>query len=132
MTSYDRMTRINELLLEEIARLLQRDIKDPRIGFVSVTRVETNRDLNHARVYVSIFGEEATRDEALQGLASAAGYIRNQLFRKLSLKSVPKLSFVLDESIAHAIHISSVLKKLEQEDGDVSPPEPEEPREGSS
>ena len=125
MTSSDRMRRVNELLLEEIAQLLQRGIKDPRIGFVSVTRVETTRDLKNARVYVSVYGEETDQAEALQGLSSAAGYIRHQLFRRLSLKTIPTLSFVLDDSIAHGVHIASVLKQLEQ-DGDEPEAEPDE------
>ncbi|MEE9305444.1 MAG: 30S ribosome-binding factor RbfA [bacterium] len=125
MTSPDRMHRVNELLLEEIAQLLQRGIKDPRIGFVSVIRVETTRDLKNARVYVSVYGEETDQAEALQGLSSAAGYIRHQLFRSLSLKTIPNLSFVLDDSIAHGVHIASVLKQLEQE-GDEPEAEPDE------
>lgn len=125
MTSSDRMRRVNELLLEEIAQLLQRGIKDPRIGFVSVIRVETTRDLQNARVYVSVYGEETDQAEALQGLSSAAGYIRHQLFRSLSLKTIPNLSFVLDDSIAHGVHIASVLKQLEQ-DGDEPEAEPDE------
>lgn len=125
MTSPDRMHRVNELLLEEIAQLLQRGIKDPRIGFVSVIRVETTRDLQNARVYVSVYGEETDQAEALQGLSSAAGYIRHQLFRSLSLKTIPNLSFVLDDSIAHGVHIASVLKQLEQ-DGDEPEAEPDE------
>lgn len=125
MTSPDRMHRVNELLLEEIAQLLQRGIKDPRIGFVSVIRVETTRDLKNARVYVSVYGEETDQAEALQGLSSAAGYIRHQLFRSLSLKTIPNLSFVLDDSIAHGVHIASVLKQLEQ-DGDEPEAEPDE------
>lgn len=125
MTSPDRMHRVNELLLEEIAQLLQRGIKDPRIGFVSIIRVETTRDLKNARVYVSVYGEETDQAEALQGLSSAAGYIRHQLFRSLSLKTIPNLSFVLDDSIAHGVHIASVLKQLEQ-DGDEPEAEPDE------
>ncbi len=119
------MHRVNELLLEEIAQLLQRGIKDPRIGFVSVIRVETTRDLKNARVYVSVYGEEAAQAETLQGLSSAAGYIRHQLFRSLSLKTIPNLSFVLDDSIAHGVHIASVLRQLEQ-DGDEPEAEPDE------
>lgn len=125
MTSPDRMHRVNELLLEEIAQLLQRGIKDPRIGFVSVIRVETTRDLQNARVYVSVYGEEAAQAETLQGLSSAAGYIRHQLFRSLSLRTIPNLSFVLDDSIAHGVHIASVLKQLEL-DGDEPEAEPDE------
>ncbi len=125
MTSPDRMHRVNELLLEEIAQLLQRGIKDPRIGFVSVIRVETTRDLQNARVYVSVYGEEAAQAETLQGLSSAAGYIRHQLFRNLSLKTIPNLSFVLDDSIAHGVHIASVLKQLDQ-DGDEPEAETDE------
>ncbi len=125
MTSSDRMRRVNGHLLEEIAQLLQRGIKDPRIGFVSVTRVETTRDLKNARVYVSVYGEETDQAEALQGLSSAAGYIRHQLFQRLSLKTIPTLSFVLDDSIAHGVHIASVLKQLDQ-DGDEPEAEPDE------
>jgi ribosome-binding factor A len=114
------MNRINDLLQEEIARLLLREIKDPRIGFVSITRVKTNKDMRNARVFISIYGEEETQVQALEGLASAAGYIRKQLFRNLSLKTVPKLTFVLDESIAYSDRISSLLRELEQEEESTS------------
>jgi ribosome-binding factor A len=120
MTAYSRMNRINDLLQEEIARLLLREIKDPRIGFVSITRVKTNKDMRNARVFISIYGEEETQVQALEGLASAAGYIRKQLFRNLSLKTVPKLTFVLDESIAYSDRISSLLRELEQEEESTS------------
>jgi ribosome-binding factor A len=125
------MDRINDLLQEEIARLLQREIKDPRIGFVSVIKVKTNKDLKSARVYISVYGEEEVQEQALQGLASAAGYIRSQLFRALSLKTVPKLTFVLDESIAYSARISSLLQELDQQE-EISPQdsyEEEEPEE---
>lgn len=131
MAAYSRMDRINDLLQEEIARLLQREIKDPRIGFVSVIKVKTNRDLKSARVYISVYGEEEVQEQALQGLASAAGYIRHQLFRALSLKTVPKLTFVLDESIAYSARISSLLQELDQQE-EPSPQdsyEEEEPEE---
>lgn len=129
MTTFSRMDRINDLLREEIARLLQRDIKDPRIGFVSLTRVEANRDLKTAHVYISVYGEEATQNEALLGLESAAGYIRSQLFKSLSLKVVPKLIFVLDDSIARGAHITSLLNELERQEEEKAP-EPEEEGEG--
>lgn len=125
MTTFSRMDRINDLLREEIAGLLQRDIKDPRIGFVSLTRVKTNKDLKTAYVYISVYGEEAAQKEALQGLESAAGYIRSQLFKILSLKMVPKLIFVLDDSIAHGAHIASLLQELEDEE-EEKPPKPDE------
>jgi ribosome-binding factor A len=131
MAAYSRMDRINDLLQEEIARLLQREIKDPRIGFVSVIKVKTNKDLKSARVYISVYGEEEVQEQALQGLASAAGYIRSQLFRALSLKTVPKLTFVLDESIAYSARISSLLQELDQQE-EISPQdsyEEEEPEE---
>lgn len=129
MTSFSRMERINDLLKEEIALLLQREIKDPRIGFVSVTRVRTTKDLKNAKVYISVYGDEEAQSQAIQGLDSAAGYIRSLLFKSLSLKTVPKLTFVLDESIAYGARISSLLRELEQEEG-RGPSEPSGEEEG--
>lgn len=130
MTSFDRMDRINELLQEEIAKILMREIKDPRIGFVSVTRVKTNKDLKNAQVYVSIYGKKESHADTLRGLESAAGYIRGQLFKSLTLKTIPKLIFVLDDSIAYSAHISSLLQELSEEDeqGHEEAPEEEEGR----
>lgn len=110
---HSRMERVNELLLSEIARLLLREVKDPRIGFVSLTHVETSKDLGHARVRVSVLGSEEQKEQTLRGLNSAAGFIRGALAKELRLRNIPLLHFVLDDSIERAAHLTHVLHELQ-------------------
>jgi len=112
MHPYKRSERIGELILAEIADLLTREIKDPRIGFVTFTRVEMSDDLRHAKVFVSSFGTEPEQARMLQGLSSATGYIRRHLGRALHLRYTPELSFLLDDSLEHGAKIAQILRQL--------------------
>jgi ribosome-binding factor A len=91
---------------------MRREIKDPRIGFVTFTRVELSEDLRHAKVFVSSIGAEAEKARALQGLASATGFIRRHLGRALHLRYTPELSFLLDDSLEHGAKIAQILRQL--------------------
>jgi ribosome-binding factor A len=107
-----RLDRVNQLLKEEISQLLQRELKDPRLGFVTVTEVEVARDLRTAKVFVSVLGTEAAWRASLEALESARGYIRNWLAPRLRMRAVPHLSFHPDRSMAHAARIQQVLEEL--------------------
>ena len=109
---YSRMERVNELLLSEIARVLLREVKDPRIGFASLTRVETSKDLRHARVLVSVLGSEEQKEATMEGLNSAAGFVRGMLGKELRLRNIPALSFILDDSIERGAHMNQLLTEL--------------------
>ena len=126
MTKY-RPIRVAELMQEEIADLLLRHLKDPRLALATVSRVEVSPDLRHARVYVSHVGSEAEQQAAMEGFQHAAGFIRGQLSKRLRLRYVPALDFQLDTSIAYGVRISSLLHQLlpsePQADTEEHPPD---------
>jgi ribosome-binding factor A len=115
MHPYKRADRLGELILAEISELVRRQIKDPRIGFVTFTRVEMSDDLRYAKVFASILGSEPEIARTLQGLASATGYIRRHLGRALHLRYSPEVTFLLDTSFAHGAHIARLLRQLHAE-----------------
>jgi ribosome-binding factor A len=113
--------RRQERMAVEIKRILsaifQQDLKDPRIDFstVSVTRVDIPADISHARINISVLGDETRQTETMQALQKARGYIRTELARQLQIRHAPELEFRLDRSIEHGIHISSLLEELSKE-----------------
>jgi len=107
-----RLDRVNQLIREEISTLLQRELKDPRLGFVTVTEVVTSGDLRSAKVFVSVLGDEAKWAGSLQALLSARGFIRNWLRQHLDLRVTPELDFRPDRSMEHAARIQELLKQL--------------------
>jgi ribosome-binding factor A len=112
MTSY-RADQVGEQVREEIMSIIRRDLKDPRIGFVSITSVRMSPDLRSARVRVSVLGNPEQQRESLTGLVSARGVIRHELGRRLqNLKFSPDLRFELDPSIEYSVHISKLLKEV--------------------
>ncbi|MFQ5897718.1 MAG: 30S ribosome-binding factor RbfA [Candidatus Methylomirabilia bacterium] len=112
MAQGKRIERVNQLIKEEISGLLQRELKDPRIGFVTVTDVEVSKDLRTAKVYVSVLGSEEQWRSTLTALESAKGFIRNWLRQHLTLRVTPALSFRADRSLAHAANIQHLLAEL--------------------
>lgn len=116
-----RQEQIAELLQEELVQLIQYDTQDPRLGFVTVTGVEITPDLGHARVYLSIDGDEAEIASAFEGLASAAGYYRRQLAHSLHLRYVPDLSFHLDDSLERGARVEALLDQIQQERAENPP-----------
>ncbi|MBX5468280.1 MAG: 30S ribosome-binding factor RbfA [Thermoleophilaceae bacterium] len=108
------MRRVNEALREVLSAHIAADLKDPRIGFVTVTAVDTSPDLRHARVYVSVLGSPAERDAALEGLRSSAGFLQGRLGEGLRLKRTPTLEFRYDESIDRGMRIAELLDEGEE------------------
>lgn len=109
-----RTERVAEAIRHTVAIFLTGDLRDPRIGFVTVTGVRVSRDLTHAWISVSVMGVPEEQARSLTGLASAAGYLRAQLAHELRLRVVPELHFEIDKGLAHAAHIDRLLKELEE------------------
>jgi ribosome-binding factor A len=107
------MRRVNGAVREVISAHISSDLKDPRIGFVTVTGVETSPDLRSARVYVSVLGHETEREDALAGLRSSAGFLQAQIARELRMKRTPTLEFAYDPSVDTGMRISELLAEEE-------------------
>ncbi|MFU0826547.1 MAG: Ribosome-binding factor A [Lachnoclostridium sp.] len=115
-------TRINSEVQKEISQLISREIKDPRISpMTSVVAVEVAPDLKHAKVYISVLGDEETRKNTLAGLKSAAPYIRGQLARTVNLRNTPELTFILDQSIEHGVTISKLIEEVNKDLAEKDP-----------
>jgi ribosome-binding factor A len=110
-----RQRQVAELLHQEISLLLQRQVRDPRLGFVTVTDVEVTPDLRLATVYVSVMGGDDEVKQTLAGLKSATGFFRHELGSTLSLRFIPDLSFRLDKSLEQGLHIDQLLDSLHTE-----------------
>ncbi|MCH7897252.1 MAG: 30S ribosome-binding factor RbfA [candidate division NC10 bacterium] len=108
-----RAERVGDLLKEELSEVLLREIKDPRIGFVTITGVRVSDDLRHARVYVVTHETGEGQQRTLEGLQSARGYLRGALGRRVRLRYIPDLSFWVDESLEQGFRIHEILKSLE-------------------
>jgi ribosome-binding factor A len=113
----DRMRRVNVALREVLSVRLAEGLKDPRIGFVTVIAVETSPDLTHARVFVSVLGDEEERDQTLSGLRSAHGLLQAAIAAELRMKRTPTLEFVYDDSVDRGMRITELL---EQEGDDAA------------
>jgi ribosome-binding factor A len=103
------MRRVNESVRAVLSEAISRDLLDPRIGFVTVTTVKTSPDLRHARVGVSVLGDEAARQATLDGLRSAHGYLQSLLASQLTLKHTPTLSFEYDDTVERASRVSRLI-----------------------
>ncbi len=109
----ERMRRVNEALREVIASAIAGELEDPRIGFVTVTSVETSPDLRSARVFVSVLGSEAERDSTLAALASSHGVVQAAIAREMRLKRTPTLKFVYDDAPERGVRLSRLLEEGE-------------------
>jgi ribosome-binding factor A len=108
-----RIERVNNLIRQEISDLLQRQVKDPRLGsFIAVTEVSTSPDLRYAKIFVSRMGSEEERRETLSGLEAATGFFRNKLAKNLRLRRIPELSFHWDDSIERGAHLLQLIDKV--------------------
>jgi ribosome-binding factor A len=105
----DRMRRVNEAVREVLSDALTHDLKDPRIGFVTVTDVKTSTDLRHARVYVTVLGGEDVRTASLAGLQSAHGVLQRRVGAELRMKRTPTLEFIYDETTDRAMRVEQLL-----------------------
>jgi len=110
-----RTDRLDSQIQQELMDLLQREMADPRIGFATVTRVETARDLGHARVWVSVLGTDEERERSMKALQVATPWLRRRLGDRLTLRHVPELSIRLDVSIASGDRVLRLLRELDEE-----------------
>lgn len=109
--SYKRSERVGDQMLHEVAEILLRKIKDPRIGFVTVTAVEISDDLRNAKIFVSVLGGD--KDETLRGLKSASAFIRSELGRRMRIKFVPELLFRIDDSAERGARMMDIFRGIE-------------------
>jgi ribosome-binding factor A len=107
----DRLRRVDEAVRQVLSDAVTQDLKDPRIGFVTVTAVRTSPDLRHARVFVSVLGEQAERQATLDGLRSAHGFLQRRVATELRLKHTPTLAFEYDETIDRAMRVSELIDR---------------------
>lgn len=110
MTS-DRMRRVDVAVRQVVSDAVAQDLKDPRIGFVTVTDVKTSPDLRHARVFVSVLGDRRTREASIAGLESAHGFLQRKLSAQLRMKNTPELQFVLDETTEQAFRLERLIDR---------------------
>lgn len=113
--STQRAARVGEQMREELAGLI-RELKDPRVGFVSIVKVEVSGDIRHAKVYASVMGTEQQKKDSMKGLTSASGFLRSELSRLMQLRYMPELHFVLDESIEHGTRMAKLLVEVQRQD----------------
>ncbi len=106
-----RMRRVDEAVRAVISDAISKELQDPRVGFVTVTAVKTSPDLRHARVYVSVLGDEQTTSDTLEGLRSARGFLQGRVAAELSLKHTPAITFEYDESIDRGMRISQLINR---------------------
>lgn len=118
----NRHERIEDQIQNEIGSMLLRDLKDPRIGFASVTRVKLSGDKREAKVYISVYGTEEEKTKTMEALASAKGFVRTELGRRIKLRHTPDIRFVLDESLEQGAKVMEILARL---DSDGSTPDGE-------
>jgi ribosome-binding factor A len=111
-----RQNRMADLIKDELSRLLLREVRDPRVGFVTITGTSVSPDLRNVRVYVSVLGDEQAREDSLRALNGAAGFLRRTLFKNLRLRYSPLLSFRLDDSLDRGDRIEQVIRTIHEQD----------------
>ncbi|MEM5819130.1 MAG: 30S ribosome-binding factor RbfA [Desulfitobacterium hafniense] len=111
-----RSNRLAETLKQEISQLIREELKDPRIGFVTVTSVEVADDLGNAKVYISVLGDSQQAKDSLDALKRAAGFVRSEIGKRVRLRHAPEIVFKYDTSIEHGAHIAKLLRGVKLED----------------
>jgi ribosome-binding factor A len=109
-----RMRRVDEAVREVLSAAITQEIKDPRVGFVTVTAVETSPDLRHARVFVSVLGDERQRERSMAGLRAAHGFLQRRLSEELRIKHTPSLDFLYDDSVDRSLRIQSLIEETQE------------------
>ncbi len=108
-----RMQRVNEAVKEVVSQTIVEELEDPRIGFVTVTKVQTSNDMKRAKIFVSIMGNEETKVQTLEGLASSQGLIQSKIASELKMKNTPTINFVYDDTVDKMFRIEELLKRSE-------------------
>jgi ribosome-binding factor A len=114
--SPSRAERLAEVIRTEVSEIIQRELRDPRIGFISITDVEVSGDLRHAKIFVSVLGDAEAKRQTMVGLEHARGHIRSVLGARLAVRFVPEVAFRLDDSIERGARVSTLLRRV-TEDG---------------
>lgn len=120
-----RREKLQELFKEEASAILQRRLRDPRVGFVSVTDVELSADLRRAKIFVSVLGDEEAKRRTMEGLERAAGFVRSELGRRITLRHTPEILFRLDDSIERGTRITALLREAARQDSPHTGASPE-------
>lgn len=116
MSKY-RLGRVNEEFKRQISYIVQNELRDPRIDtMISVTSVEVSKDLKYAKVFVSIFGNDESKNTAFEILKSSSGFVRKELSQKVNMRYTPEVVFKMDDSIEHGMHIDSIINKIKEKD----------------
>ncbi|MBI4651475.1 30S ribosome-binding factor RbfA [Candidatus Desantisbacteria bacterium] len=110
-----RILRINELVHEEVSDIIQKKLKDPDVGFVTVSDVDVSVDLRHANIYVTVYGNEAAKVKSINGLNRARGFIRKEIGKRIKLRFTPEIYFKFDDTLERSSRIMEILKKIEDE-----------------
>jgi ribosome-binding factor A len=110
-----RVARLNEQLKRELIALLQFEVRDPRIGLITVTDVEVTPDLYHAKVFFAVHGGEEEQKSALEGLRAAAGFLRSEIGKRMHIRHTPELHFTHDNTLEHAMHIERLLREVRED-----------------
>jgi len=116
-----RTNRLGEEIREEVAKIIARELKDPRIGFVTVTGVQLTPDLRHARINVGVLGDQAARDKSMTGLRQAAGFVRRELGRRLRIRYTPELAFQYDKGLDATERVAHLLDEVAAEEPPADP-----------
>jgi ribosome-binding factor A len=114
------MERMNEAIKELLSELVLTRIKDPRVGLVTITAVDVAKDMDSAKVYFSVMGDETVRRDSKKGLESAKSFLRNTVARELKIRTMPDLRFVYDDSLDRSMRIEDALRKIHEDEKDVS------------
>jgi ribosome-binding factor A len=113
---YRRPNKVGGVIKEEISRMLLREVKDPRIGFVTITKVKVSRDLRLVKVYFSVLGEQSAREDCLRGLNSAMGFMRRELGKRVRLRYVPEIVFSFDPSLEYMGRVAELIHQIHEEE----------------
>ena len=113
-----RAEKLQALIKQELSTMLIRDVKDPRVKFVTITGVDVTNDLSYAKIYVSLYGSEEQQEQAWKGLQSGLGFFRREIDRRIDLRVAPILSFHKDTSMEYSSHIESILSELKKKEAD--------------
>jgi ribosome-binding factor A len=113
-----RTTRVAEQMKKEIAAIIEHQVKDPRIGFITITNVELSNDLRHAKIFFSSLGNEEQQKKSLEGLENAKGFIRKEVAQRIQLRYAPEILFRIDNSIEHGVKISQILSKIKSDEAE--------------
>ena len=113
-----RIDKVQEFIKQEVSQIIQKDIKDPRVGFVTVTDVEKTKDLRHAKIFLSLMGSDEQKKATWEALNRALGFMRSEIGKRIRLRCTPELSLHLDKSLDYSNHIQKLLLQLEKDGTD--------------